>query len=319
MNWQPPDEIHVPRRVPRGAVFLILVASVLAGFAAVERNCLFFAAPLYLLAILVWVVAPKAFTLRFDPDGIVHRQSGIRVLYAEITCLLLTRRVIFDAKGAAQASEMIIGHPRGCLRLPKHAPVSRLELYLFLRDQSRLLEPPVNFPGRLREVYEREVADFGSGQVLASAGRDVAPSEIPETRMLFAVSLVFIAAAIAAAAGSASEGIAVTFGVIVGFTLFLGVILSAALSGQRTALRKLRGACGIVISPRGLTMETPALKGALGWAELKGVTEMNRGNALVSGLLLKIEGGQILLGDHFTCPLTEIRRRIEANLAYERR
>lgn len=319
MNWQPPDEIHIRRRISRAAIFFTLAGSALAGFATVERGCNFFAVPLYLFAILAWAMQPKAFTLRFDAEGILHRQSGTRVAYGDITYLILARRVMFDAKGAASASDMLVGHPHGCLRLPRNEAVSRLELYRFLRDKSHLLEPPVHFPGRLREVYEREIGDFGPTQVLASAGREVGLSEVPEARMLFVAGLIGLTSAMAAAMGSADEAITITLGVFTGFTFFLGVLLSAVFRSQRGALRKLRAACGIVISPRGLTMETPMLKGALGWAELKGVSEMNRGNALVSGLFLKIEGGQILIGDHFACPLTEIRRRIEVNLAYERR
>lgn len=319
MNWQPPDELEVRRRVSRGAIFFALAGSLLAGFAVIERDCLFFAVPMYLLAILVWAMEPKSFTLRFEADGITHRQSGIHFPYGEITYLRLGRRVIFDATLVAKDAGMLIGHPRGCLRLPRHAPVSRQELYRFLLGKSRLPDAPAHFPGRLREVYEREVADFGAAQVLASRGREVAPSEVPEARPIFLVSLVFLASAIVGAAGSASEGVIITFGVIVGFTFFFGVLLSAVWRSQRSALGKLRAASGIVISPRGLTMETPPLKGALGWAELKGITVMNRGHAILSGLLLKIEGGQILIGDHFTCPLTEIHRSIEANLAYERR
>lgn len=318
MTWQPPEEIRIPRPVPRAAIFFALAGSVLAGFAGVERDCIFVAVPLYLLAILAWVMRPGAGTLQFDANGITHRESGVQVPYRDITYLMLAKRVIFDAQAADKASEMLIGHPRGCLRLPWYAPVSRLELYRFLLGKSRLLEPPAHFPGRLGEVYEREVADFGAAQVLASAGREVAAGEVPGMRPLLLAGLVFLVAAIVAAAGSANEGISVAFGVITGFTLFLGVLLSAVLRGQRSALRKLRAACGIVISPRGLTMETPALKGALGWAEVRGVTVMNRANAIVSGLFLKIEGGQILIGDHFNCPLTEIHRRIEANLAHER-
>lgn len=319
MNWQPPEELRISRPVPRAAIFFALLGSVLAGLAVVERNFLFAAIPLFVFAILAWVMRPKASTLVFDANGIMHRQSGVHVAYRDITYLLLLKRVVFNAKAADKASEMLVGHPRGCLRLPWYAPVSRLELYMFLRDQSRLLEPPARFPGRLREVYEQEIADFGPVQVLASAGRATAPLEIPSTRPFFLVFLVALAAVIAAAALSADEGIVAAFGFIAGFTLFLNLLLFAVSRGQRSALGKLRAACGIVISPRGLTMETPALKGALGWAELKGITEVNRGNALVSGLLLKIEGGQILVGDHFTCPLTEIHRRIEANLAHERR
>lgn len=318
MTWQPPEAIHVRRRVSRAAIFFTLAGSVVAGFATVERRCIFFAVPLYLFAVVAWVMQPKALTLQFEADGIVHRQSGTRVAYGDITYLILARRVMFDAKGVASASDMLIGHPHGCLRLPRTEAVSRLELYRFLRDKSRLLELPAHFPGRLREVCEREIADFGRAQVLASAGREAGPSEVPEARPLFLAGLMGLIGVIVAVTGSADEAISATFGVITGFTLFLGVLLSVVFRSQRRALRKLRAACGIVISPRGLTMETPMLKGALGWAELRGVSEVNRGNALVSGLLLKIEGSQILIGDHFTCPLTEIRRRIEANLAYER-
>jgi hypothetical protein len=318
MNWQPPEEIHIPRRISRGAIFFVLAGSLLAGFATVERDCIFVAVPLYLMAVLAWAMEPKSCTLRFDADGIEHRQSGTRVPYAAITFLCVKGRLLFDATAAAKEMEMLIGHPGGCLRLPGRAPVERLELYRFLRAKSRLLDPPAHFPGRLREVYEQEVADFGAAQVLASGGRGAGPSDVQGVRLFFVVAAIFTVSAIAAAAGSAHEGIIVTFGMISGFTFFIGLLLSAVFRSQRGALRKLRAASGIVISPRGLTLETPALRGALGWAELKGIVVMNRGNAIVSGLLLKIDGGQILVGDHFTCPLTEIQRRIEANLAHER-
>ncbi|MEO6786453.1 MAG: hypothetical protein ABI318_10005, partial [Chthoniobacteraceae bacterium] len=69
---------------------------------------------------------------------------------------------------------------------------------------------------------------------------------------------------------------------------------------------------------RGLTLETPALKGALSWAEVRKIVVMNHSNALIRGVWLKIDGGQIIVGDHFRCPLTEIHRRIEAYVAFER-
>ena len=318
MNWQPPDEIHVRKRITGAAAFLALVASLVAGFAAVERGCIFFAVPLYLFAGLAWAVAPGGFTLRLHADCIEHRQSGVRVPYEAITFLKLSNRVVLDAKTAAQAPQMLIGHPGGCLRLPKHAPVSRLELYRFLLGKSRLLDPPAHFPGRLREVCEREDADFGAAQVLATGGRAVSDAELPTPGIVLYVFLIFVAALVIAWLCKANEAVSITLGVVGGWMLFFAIIFAAARGSQRRVLRRLRAACGIIISPRGLTLETPALKGALGWSELKGVVIQHHGNASMSGLILKIEGGQILVGDHFACPLTEIRRRIEANLAYER-
>src|SRR5437016_233151 len=82
------------------------------------------------------------------------------------------------------------------------AAIPRLELYRFLLGKSRLLEPPAHFPGRLREVYEQEVADFGAAQVLASAGRAAGPSEAPGMRAFSLVVLVFLISTVVAAAGS---------------------------------------------------------------------------------------------------------------------
>jgi hypothetical protein len=318
MSWQPPDEIHVRKRFA-GAIFFAVAGSALAGFATVERDCIFFAAPLYGFAVLAWSLTVGGFTLRFHYDCIEHQPSGLRVPYDAISFLKLSNREVLDAKTALQAKHMLIGHPGGCWRLPQHAPISRRELYRYLLGKSRLLEPPSHFPGRLREVFDREVADFGAEQVLATRGRGVSDAELPQPQILMFVFLVLAAATALAAFCKASEGTGITLGIATG-TMFLFTILhAAARRGQRSGLRKIRAASGLVISPRGLTMETPVIKGALGWAEVKGVVVLHRGSAILSGLILKIEGGQILVGDHFVCPLTEIHRRIEANLAHERR
>ena len=318
MNWQPPDEIHLRRRIPAGAIFLALVAAMLVGFGSVERDCYFFAVPLFLFAILAWTMAPRGLTMRFLDDCMEDRKTGTRVPYEDITFLRLTGRVIFDDKAIAWASEMQIGFRGGCWRLPKSARVPRASLYDFLLGRSRLLDLPARFPGRLQEMYEKEVTDFGAGQVLATDGREPSPGDFPSVRDWFFALLIIIVSVVVAAAADADDGVIATLGVFTGFLLFILLIAKLSLHSQRKALRKLRAACGLVLSPRGLTLETPALKGALSWAEVRKIAVLNHFNAQVRGVWLKIDGGQIIVGDHFRCPLTEIHRRIEAYVAFER-
>lgn len=318
MNWHPPDEVRFRRRLPGGAIFLFLIGIIILMIGKLDRDAIPFEVTFFVLAAAVWASAPAGFTLRFHPDCIEHREAGMRLPYHEITSLRLTSRALFDFS-ADKATEMYIGHAHGCWRLSKHAQIPRNELYQFLIAKSRLLEPSSALPGQLQEVYEREVADFGAEQVLAASGRDVSADEIPSIRVLWVIIAALALGAIIGWALDASDGLSATFGVIIGIFVFFTVLFAIVFRSQRRALHKIRRACGIVISPRGLTMESPALKGVITWEEVKDVVVVNRAHALLRGLLLKIEGGQFFISDHYTSPVTEIYRRIVSYRAFERR
>lgn len=317
MKWQPPDEVRFRRRFPTSAIFFLGIASLVAIAGRLERDFIPYVVTLFLLAGAAWAMAPAAFTLRFHPDGIEHRETGVRVPYQEITFLRLTNRALFDFS-AGKASEMHIGDASGCWRLGDHAKIPRNELYQFLIERSRLLELPAVLPGQLREVYEREVVDFGPEQVLATSGRGVSEFDVSRSRVLWIIIVAVLLGAVSGWAVDASDGVSTAFGVIAGFFFFIAVIFTLVFRAQRSALLKLRRACGIVISPRGLTMESPVLKGVITWDEVKDVVVVNRAHALMCGLLLKIEGGQFLIGDHYACPVTEIYRRIVGYRSFER-
>ncbi len=318
MNWQPPDEVRFRRRIPVGAILLFIIGSLTAVAGKSDRDAVPFAVTFLVLAAAAWAFAPAGFTLRFHPDGIEHREAGLRVPYHEITFLRLTNRALIDFS-AGKAGEMHIGHQRGCWRLGRHAQIPRNELYQFLLARSRLLELPAILPGQLREVYEREVADFGEEQVLAASGREVSEYEIHRVRILWIVVMALLLGAIAGWAVNASDSMSTTFGVMTGAFSFMALLFTFLFRAQRSALLKMRQACGIVISPRGLTMESPIVKGVIAWEEVKDIVVVNRAHALFRGLLLKIEGGQFLISDHYTCPVTEIHRRIVGYRAFERR
>ena len=318
MNWQPPDEVRFRRRIPWGAIFLLLLGLAVGMAGGFAPDSMPVVAALLALAVGVFAATPAGFTLRFHPDGIEHREAGIRISFHEITYLGLTNRVIFDSS-SEKASEMLVGHAGGCWRLGSRADIPRKDLYRFLLEKSRLLAPPPVLPGQLMEVYQREVADFGPDQVLASTGRGT--DEI-RTQGWWAFWVIFMALVLGLVVGramNASDEVSAVFGLVAGTFLIFALVFSILFGAQRRSLLKFRRSCGIVISPRGLTMESPLIKGVITWAEIKDVIVVNHSRPQFRGLMLKIEGGRLLLGDHYICPFTEIHRRITSYLSFERR
>ena len=318
MSWQPPEQIKLQRSFPGWAIAFLVIGSVCAALGFVDRDYFFVAFPFVLLALALWLNSRKALTLRFDPDGIADISSGKRIAYRDITHLRLTEQVLFDQGSVDRRPEMIIGHRHGVIVLPRGFQLPRMEFYNYLLEKSTLLAPPSTFPGRLKEAYEQEVQDFGPAQVLASIGRDLDPLEAPGGRKLFTLSTVFIVSAFIAWVGNANRELVTVYTVVASFMLLLGLLFLPLFSRHRKLIRKLRAESGIIISPRGLTLESPSLKGVLRWSEVRGMILVNRMNTLVRGLLLKIEGSQFLIGDHYACPLNEIWRRIDENVAHEK-
>jgi len=301
----------------------LIFLAVLAAFSAAlgwsyDQGWYVVAAVIGAIVIVAWLGLPGKFSLRFYPDRIEHRPSGRHVPYDEITELRLSDRAIIDANTAQQAPYFVIGHSRGCFRLPHHSSVDRLQLYQWLMEKAALLANPISLPGRLNEVRAAETNDFGEKQVLATMARPISPGELPGVKAIWLFVLALFATMLVAIFTEAKKDTQAGLAVFFGFMFMVALIFSAARGGQRRALNKLRESSGLVISPRSLTMESPALKGTLRWAEVKETSIIHKRSALVSGILLKIEGGQILIGDHYRCPLTEIHRRIEAYLAHEK-
>jgi hypothetical protein len=319
MSWQPPDEIRFQSKISGGLIFLGILAIFFTTLGWThDEGWYFVGGALGAIVITAWLSLPGRFSLRFYPDRLEHRPSGLHIPYEEITELRLSDRAIIDANTARQANYFVIGHSRGTFQLPHHPSLDRLELYRWLAERAALLTNPVSLPGRLNEVRTAEMNDFGANQVLATLARSVSPGELVGVKTMWLFVLALFVATIVAVFLEAEQNAQAGLGGFLGFMIVVALLVSAVRGGQRRTLNRLRDSSGLVISPRSLTMESPALKGTLRWAEVKEMSIIHKRSALVSGILLKIEGGQILIGDHYRCPLTEIHRRIEAYLAHEK-
>jgi hypothetical protein len=325
MSWQPPDEIQFRSHKLRNFVVPILIVGALAALGLVADSGWYILAAAVGFCVLVsWFNQPGDFTLRILPDGFEVRPSGLLIRHADITEIRLSNRSVINRGTVNGAPFFVIGHSRGSLSLPHHDAIDRVGFYDWLVGETTLLNTPETLPGRLSEVRAKEIEDFGTDQVFASKARHIAPAELTSSNRIFSLgnlwlfTVVLIIAAIAAAALEADRPFRDG---LLGCAIFLFIftlLFAAHRSGKRSALKKVRENSGLVISPRSLTIESRPIKGMMRWSEVKGMTIMPRQTGGLTGILLKIEGGRFVIGDHYETPLTEIHRRIESYLAHER-
>ena len=324
MNWQPPDELHFRGRTPGSHILLALIT---VGFAVlgytVSTGWYYFAAILGVCLLASWCSLPRKFSLRFYHDRREVCPSGLRIPYEAITELRLSERSVIHPSTIHGSPYFVIGHTRGILRLPHHDAVDRIGLYEWLVSKTPLLARPDLLPGRLDEVRAKDINDFGEQQVLATVARPITPGEFDGSNSVISVRNLWFftfglgaACIVATVLGSATELQAGLGGSAVTMMVF-ALICTAHRNGRRRILEKLRNGSGLVISPRSLTMESQQLKGMLRWAEVKEMKLMPKKANVMSGILLKIDGSQIVIGDHYQFPLTEIHRRIESYIAHE--
>jgi hypothetical protein len=191
-------------------------------------------------------------------------------------------------------------------------------LYHFLLARTSLLAPATALPGGLGQVAATETADF-PGRVLASTGKPFHRTEVPSSSPLWLAALAALVGLwISSAMELGSDVPAGVFGGIAGTFVICGLLFTAAFAARRGALKKMRSACGIVISPRSLTLESPALKGVLQWSEIKSIRSFSRNFSALRGVLIHLDGAQVLIGDDYACPLTEIHRVIQSHWSHER-
>jgi hypothetical protein len=299
--------------------FWTILAGICAGLGfAKEPAAHPFAVTFGFLAVVAWLRAPRGFTLRVDGDGLFHSGLNQRLPFAEIRGIRLSEHVVLDEKTVRRSRYLVIGFDGGGWRLPRSSACDRLAWYDFLLRQSRLLEMPPVLPGRLGSVVAEEEALF-PGRVLASAGRPVLKYEVPNFVGAWLFCAAIVAGWLSCFAGSLPSEFATGFGIAALFTAFIAMVISVGLSIQRSKLGKIRSASGLVISPKGMTLEQPGLKGMLRWSEITRLQIHSRGGMALSGLIVGVDGGQFLLHDHFTCPLTEIHRLIKDYWSFEQR
>lgn len=325
MSWQPPDEIHFKSRKLDSFIFPILLVGGMAALGAyVYSGWYYFAGAVGFCLLVSWLSLPGNITLRFFPEGFEVRPTGLRIAYADVTELRLSNRSVINHHTVNGSPYLVIGHLRGALRLPHHDAVDRVGLYDWLVAKTLLLNAPVSLPGRLEEVRTKDINDFGAEQVLATTARPIRPAEYTGSRMIFnirnlwAFTVALLIGTIVAVVLEADKDF--SFGLMFAtvFLFLFALIGTAHRNGKRHALEKMREQSGLVISPRSLTLESKPIKGMMRWSEVKEMTVMPWQANGLSGIMLKIEGGQFIIGDHYEMPLTEIHRRIERYLAHER-
>ena len=325
MSWQPPDEIRFRSNKLRHFIVPILIVGGLAALgASVNQGWYLLAGAVGFCVLVSWFYRPGNFTLRILPDEFELRPSGLRIRHSDITEIRLSNRSVINHGTVNGAPFFVVGHSRGYLNLPRHPTMDRVGFYDWLVAKTTLLNAPATLPGRLDEVRAREIEDFGPNQVLATKARPIAPAEYAGSNRLFTLrnlclfTFILILAAIVAAALKTDQSFIAALVSSAVCLFFVTLLVAAHRSGKRRRLQKIRQNCGLVVSPRSITIESQPIKGTMRWSEVKEMTIMPRQAGGLTGILLKIEGGRFVIGDHYEAPLTEIHRRIESYLAHER-
>lgn len=304
-------------------LFAAAVFACIAGMIALVGSSPEYAVP-WVVALLIVVGAGffrvrPPFKLRINLDGIEHRPSGIRISYAEITGVGLSGHALIDRISAREANYFLIIHTEGVWRLPYREGFDRLAFYQYLLSKTRLLEAPTVLPGKLDTVRARESTDF-SGQVLSSAGRLAEKGEPSWVVGWWVLATALIAGGVTMSfLGKSLQEPALALYIIGGIAGLVAMTATPLLALNRKTTRKMRAASGIVISPRGLTLERPDLKGALHWGEIRRVGDYTRKITSTYGITIEVEGSSFWIADDYVCPLTEIHRLLVHYLSHERK
>lgn len=316
MSWQPPDLVTFRRRFTAWTfLWLVLAIWCAVQWKMGEKVAAPFGAACLFLALTAFFSARGALTLRFRANEMEQVGTGRCVAFNEIRGLALSNAPLFDEQSAAKARYFIIAHAGGAWWLPAAPTVDRLRLYEYLLGRSTLFARPARMPGRLEQVLGDEEALF-PGRVVASAGRPLVKGETISVLWPWPFVVAWLVAGCVAAGMNLTHRDVEMFFVFAGVSSFLAILLSLLFWARRNALRKRRAACGIVVSPRALTLDTPELKGVLKWAEIQNVRVVN--TYAFRGLSLDVDGVNVLIGDDYAFPLTEIHRVIKSHWSHER-
>lgn len=284
-------------------------ATALPAGIATGGTFLISAAGLLVATFLLWRLAARRHRLAFHETVLEILPSGRQLAYADVTYAGFPAFPGDVPERKVGVADLRIEAPGLLLRVPRRRGLDRMRVLDWVVDRSRLREssPPVRLPAGMADVYAQECERHGAEEVRAYAGNTDRRDEGARPGVVLGVLVtgtVILLALRPDSAGTLGPAL-LSFGV---FSIF---ILSLT-GGLRARLRKLRASAGIVLSPSGMTLDLPPLRGRIAWTEVLELKPVGNGSPLAAGLRVVVDGGNMLIGDHFSCPLREIHRQIEA-------
>jgi hypothetical protein len=315
-------------RLPLGAIFWLLIALLLDVLAILQANVHIAIGSLlpWLIAILFWRMRERSFTARFTETALEVEEPPSEVRYTELQGLLAPRRPANPFKAGPRSYLIQVIHTGGVVRIPARLNVPSDEVFSFLFGR---FSPSGSreVPSKLVDFLRRRERQFGPEQVWTYRAR----AHLGRSKQRPRLMAFFFALAVAGAAwlvwgivwgivlDRAEEGMS-WFGV--GFAgLVFGGLFSLALwlDGRRnfSGIRKWQQ-CGLVVAPDGLALVQGDMVGELRWDEVHDV-KIGRSPAVFqyststrppNGIVLKVEGANIVIVDVYDRPLALIYQNI---------
>jgi hypothetical protein len=306
-----PAGIPHRRRLPAAAVVGFWTALMLP-VGDLRGGALALAAVLAASVLLIVLVA-RPVTIAMDADGLRDPRRSEVVCYAALRMLRLEGQALVDDLGDRRSRYLLIGHEGGVWRVPRRAGLDRLALYRGLLERSALRTPPTDPPPAPAEFARRARAEFGAAQVLVTGPRRPCRDEPPSARWHICLPLAAALACLPSLASTKHGALDQNLGLLL-ISSIVCVIGLALQQRRSSALGAAREGAHLVLSPRGLGLWSRRLQGDLAWAEVGGLQVVSRSLVGVAGLVLRVDGASIFLGDHFALPLTEIERAVRRQL-----
>lgn len=307
-------------RLPWGAFFWLLLALLLDVLAVVQSNAHIAAGSLlpWFAAILFWRIRERPFRARFTETALEVEEPPLEVRYADLQGLLAPRRPANPFKAGPRSYLIQAIHSSGVLCIPARLNVPSDEVYSFLY---RLFSPSGSreVPDALVDFLRHRERQFGPDQVWTYRAR----TQLGQSKRHPRVRAFFLALALAAVCWIGWGIVQKEEGWIVCGSVYLliGVLFSLLLWLTRrqnfAGVRKWRKA-GLVVAPDGLALVQGDMIGELRWDEVRDV-KMGRSPASFQfttstqpqcGIILKVEGANIVIADVFDRPLPLIYQNL---------
>lgn len=310
------------------ATLLCLVAALLLLVGAVVVRNLhpaLVAGPFLVLALFCFLAQPRRVVLHFTEEGIeVARPVAEFIAYDAIETLRpFGRSHNFRAEGKERFAFNVV-HSGGVLHVPARLNVSSEAVLQFLDSQLPRRNDP-DLPSSLRQHAERETERFGKRKVTAYSARAHLGyrtgfrNGVAYLGFVLACGVLLLSGGILSAQPNSRPDDAAGYiaaGLLVGIFGSLGWLVIRLLVGHG-GVRGIRQwqRSGLVISPSGLALEQGDLTGELEWEEIRDVKLDARQRF---GILVRIEGANILIADLYRAPLSHLLEAIRDNWREDR-
>lgn len=318
------ETIQARARFPGAAVVFLLPGGGLVALAVAQHNphWALGSIPLFLIAVALWWLRPRAFVAHFTEDALEVMEPRVSIPFAELQGLQAKGRPADPAKKGPRSYPIQVFHQKGALMIPAGLDVPSDAVYLFLLAQfppggSREVNPA------LRTYLRQQLETFGPDRVWSYKARQVLGRSLVARRGV-AVCLAVLASGVvwAVAGGIMGKGSEAWLAMGIVVALFGGLFaflfwLDAWQKGGENRLKKWREA-SLVISPLGLALVQGDVQGQMRWDELRDVSLRNKPPSFglhrdhtMTGIILRFEGAQIPIVDVYERPLPIIYQRIK--------